>query len=187
MENIRSLIEQTSQKKPLLFLIVVLMVFNVLMNAPGLPTSTPSMQEFHSGFTPFDLQAMGYNDQSFVTDLNKLEKEGRKIYRNFMLLDIFFPAVYGLTFSSLIFLVFRKKRNWLKWLFIIPLLTALMDYLENIFIAISFVAYPSPAQITVNLASLATQLKMAFNLLLIFSLLLTLVYYISGRIKKQSK
>jgi hypothetical protein len=155
------------------------------MNTPGLPTSTPSMQKISPTFTPFDLQAKGYTVESFTNDLNGLGREGRNIYKNFMLCDIFFPAIYALTFSSLIFLVFRNRRNWLKWLFLIPLLTGLADYIENIFIAISFSGYPSPNHLAVSLASLATQTKMLFNTLLILSLLLTLGAWIATLFKKK--
>jgi hypothetical protein len=84
MDKIASLIEKTS-KKPLIFIfIAALMVFNVLMNAPGLPTSTPSMQKISPTFTPFDLQAKGYTAASFTNDLNGLGQEGNRIYKNFM-------------------------------------------------------------------------------------------------------
>jgi hypothetical protein len=102
-----------------------------------------------------------------------------------MLCDIFFPAIYALTFSSLIFLVFGNRSNWLKWLFLIPLLTGLADYIENIFIAISFSGYPSSNHLAVSLASLATQTKMLFNALLILSLLLTLATWIATLFKKK--
>ena len=119
MNKIYSLIDRTS-KKPFIFILIgLLIVFNVLMNAPGLPTGTPSMQKFSPTFTPFDLQAQGYNIESFTSDLDKLGTEGRSIYKNFMLCDIFFPTIYALTFSSLIFLVFRSRKNWLKFLFLI--------------------------------------------------------------------
>lgn len=185
MNKIYSLIDRTS-KKPLIFILIgMLIVFNVLMNAPDLPTSTPSMQKISPTFTPFDLQAKGYNVESFTSDLDKLGAEGRSIYKNFMLCDIFFPAIYALTFSSLIFLVFRNRKNWLKFLFLIPLLTGFADYMENIFIAISFSGYPTSNHLAVSLASLATQLKMIFNVLLILSVLLTLVIWLLTLFKRK--
>jgi hypothetical protein len=155
------------------------------MNVPGLPTSTPSMQQISPTFTPFDLQAKGYTAESFTSDLDKLGLKGRDIYKNFMLCDIFFPAIYALTFSSLIFLVFQNRKNWLKLLFLVPLLTGLTDYVENFFIALSLSRYPSPNHLTVSLASFATQLKMFFNVLLILSLLLALGTWIMGLLKKK--
>ncbi|NID10195.1 hypothetical protein [Fibrivirga algicola] len=173
-------------KKPYIFVLIgSLMVFNVLMNVPGLPTSTPSMQEISPTFIPFDLQAKGYTVDNFTHDLNGLGIEGRDIYRNFMLCDIFFPFIYALTFSSLIFLVFRDKKKWLKWLFLIPLLTGILDYIENIFIAMSFSNYPTPTPLAVSLASLATQIKMVFNVLLVLSLLVTLGTWAAALFKKQ--
>lgn len=186
MKKIYSIIERAS-KRPLIFiLLTALILLNILMNAPGLPTSTPSMQKISPTFTPFDLQARGYTAESFKNDLNNLGTEGRNIYKNFMLLDILFPAVYALTFSSLIFLVFRKRNNWMKWLFVIPLLTGCADYIENIFLAISFAGYPSPNHVSVVLASGATQLKMLFNILLILSLLLTIGVWVASLLKKHT-
>ena len=144
------------------------------------------MQKISPSFTPFDLQAKGYTTESFTDDLNGLGREGRNVYENFMICDIFFPAIYALTFSSLIFLVLGAKTSWLKWLFLIPLLTGFMDYVENIFIAIAFVGFPSPDNLAVTLASGATQTKMIFNILLIFSLLVTITVWLSGLIKKGS-
>lgn len=185
MNKLISLIEATSKKPMLLVLIGALVVFNILMNTSGLPTSTPSMQELSPTFTPFDLQAKGYTAESFTSDLNNLGEAGRSIYRNIMLLDIFFPAVYGLTFASLIFLVVGKKSGWLKWLFLIPLCTAVMDYIKNIFIAISFYGFPTPNSATVLFASAATQGKMFFNVLLVMALLTTIVLWVSGLIRKK--
>jgi hypothetical protein len=174
MKTIYSLIERTSKKAMLFVLIGALILWNILMNTPRLPTSTPSMQKISPTFIPFDLQASGYTVESFTYDLTNLGAEGRAIYKNFMLLDIAFPLIYGLTFASLIFLVFREKQNWLKWLFVVPLLTAMADYLENIFIFIGFAGFPSPDSWAVSIASGATQVKMLFNGLLILSLLFTL-------------
>lgn len=174
MKTIYLIIEKTS-KKPLIFiLLATLILLNILMNTPGLPTSTPSMQKISPAFTPFDLQAKGYSTESFTNDLNNLGEEGRNIYKNFLLLDILFPAIYALTFSSLIFLVFRKRNNWMKWLFVIPLLTGCADYIENTFIAISLVNYPSSNNVTVSLASFATQTKMVLNVLFVLSLVFTI-------------
>ncbi|KOY84578.1 hypothetical protein AD998_20550 [bacterium 336/3] len=185
MNNIYSLIDRTSKKTFIFILVVLLVVFNILMNTPGLPTSTPSMQKISPTFTPFDLQAKGYNVESFTSDLDKLGTKGRSFYKNFMLCDIFFPTIYALTFSSLIFLVFHNRKNWLKWLFLIPLLTGFADYIENIFITISFSRYPSSDHLAVTLASIATQTKMLFNALLILSLLLTLGTWIATLFKKK--
>jgi hypothetical protein len=176
--------ERTSKKPFILILVGALVLLNILMNTPGLPTSTPSMQNISPSFTPFDLQAKGYTVESFITDLNSIGREGRNIYRNFMVCDISFPAIYTLTFSSLIFLVLGAKTNWLKWLFLIPLLTGFMDYVENIFIVIAFVGFPSPNNLAVTLASGATQTKMIFNILLIFSLLVTIIVWVTRLIKK---
>lgn len=187
MKSLSLFIERTSKKPSLLLLIGALVLWNILMNTPGLPTSTPSMQRIAPSFTPFDLQVRGYSVESFTNDLTALGDEGRVIYRNFMLLDVFFPLIYGLTFASLIFLVFRSKQNWLKRLFVIPLLTASADYLENIFIAISFAGFPSPNLTTVAIASSATQLKMVFNGLLILSLIITLIGWISSLFPTKTK
>jgi hypothetical protein len=187
MKTIYSLIEKTSKKSVLLALIGALVIWNVLMNTPGLPTSTPSMQKIAPSFTPFDLQASGYSVETFTRDLTSLGEEGRAIYQNFMLLDIFFPLIYGLTFASLIFLVFRAKQNWLAWLFLGPLITAVADYLENIFIAISFARFPTSNPLAVSIASGATQLKMLFNVLLILSLIITLIVWIASLFSTKSE
>ena len=185
MKTIYKLVEKTSKKSILFSLIGALILWNILMNAPGLPTSTPSMQKIVPSFTPFDLQASGYSVESFTNDLTSLGDEGRAIYRNFMLLDVFFPLIYGLTFASLIFLVFKCKQNWLKWLFVTPLLTAAADYLENIFIAISFAGFPASNPLAVSIASGATQVKMLFNVFLIFSLLITIGAWVLSLFSKK--
>lgn len=186
MNAITSRIERTSKKPVLLSLIGALILLNVLMNAPGIPISTPSMQKISPGFTPFDLQATGYTPESFTADLTSLGQEGRDVYRNFMICDIFFPAVYALTVSSLIFLVFAGRATAFKWLFLIPIITGLTDYVENLFISISFLGFPSPDPLAVNLASIATQTKMACNILLIISLLVTIAFWASGLIRKRT-
>lgn len=186
MNRIYTIIEACAKKSNLFPLIGLLIFWNILMNTPGLPTSTPSMQKIAPSFTPFDLQASGYSVESFTKDLSMLGEDGRAIYLNFMLLDIFFPLIYGLTFAALIFLVFHTKANGWKWLFLVPLFTACADYLENIFLAISFIGFPESNAVIVALASFATQLKMLFNVLLIVSLLFTLGTWLASVIFKKS-
>jgi len=183
MNKITTFISRRAKKPTIFFWLAILMVFNILMNTPGLPTSTPSMQKISPTFNPFDLQAKGYNLQSFTNDLNLLGENGRAIYKNFMLLDIFFPFIYGVFFASLIWLVFRSKTNFLKYLFLIPLCTALFDYAENLFLTIGFYTYPNSSASIIQLASLFTQGKMVFNGLMVVSLLTTLIYWIVTKVK----
>lgn len=185
MNRIYTIIEACAKKSNLFPLIGLLIFWNILMNTPGLPTSTPSMQKIAPSFTPFDLQASGYSVEIFTKDLSMLGEDGRAIYRNFMLLDIFFPLIYGLTFAALIFLVFHTKTNGWKWLFLVPLFTAGADYLENIFLAISFIGFPLPSALAVSIASVATQLKMLFNGALILSLVVTLVAWVSSLVSRK--
>jgi hypothetical protein len=185
MKRITSIISTVAKRNTLFALLGALMLFNVLMNAPGLPSSTPSMQAISPSFTPFDLQATGYDATSFTQDLQGLGDAGRTVYRNFMLLDIFFPAIYGLTFASLVWLVFRDRKNWMQWLFLVPLATALTDYLENVFLAIAFGGFPSSSSLAVALASFSTQVKMGFNVLLVLTLLLTLGTWLSRLLRRK--
>jgi hypothetical protein len=73
----------------------------------------------------------------------------------------------------------------MKWLFLIPLLTGFIDYLENIFIALSVASYPATNALTVSLASISTQIKMVFNLFFVLSLLLTLGTWLWTFFKKK--
>ena len=75
----------------------------------------------------------------------------------------------------------------MKWLFVIPLITGWADYMENIFLAISFTGYPSPNHVAVVLASGATQLKMLFNILLILSLLFTIGIWVASLFQKHTQ
>jgi hypothetical protein len=185
MKKIESLVSQISRKPILFTFIGLLMLFNILMNTPGLPTSSPTMKEYSPTFTPFDLQASGYTQQSFVDDLKQLGEVGRNVYRNFMLLDIFFPAIYGLTFAALLFLVWKNRQDKWRYLFLAPLATAAADYIENLFISLGFAAFPTPSATFVSLASIATQLKMVFNAILILALLSTIVYWLAGILRKK--
>jgi hypothetical protein len=185
MKKMESLVSRIS-KKPVLFTFIGLLVlFNILMNTPGLPTSSPTMKVYSPTFTPFDLQASGYTQQSFVDDLTKLGEEGRSVYKNFMLLDIFFPSIYGFTFAALLFLVWKNRQDKWRYLFLSPLATAAADYIENLFISLGFSAFPTPSATIVSLASKATQLKMVFNSILILTLLSTIVYWVTGILKKK--
>ncbi len=185
MKKIELFVSRMS-KKPILFTFIGLLVlFNILLNTPGLPTSSPTMKGYSPTFTPFDLQASGYTKQSFVDDLTKLGEEGRGVYKNFMLLDIFFPAIYGCTFAALLFLVWKNRQDKWRYLFLAPLATAATDYAENLFISLSFAAFPTSSVTLVSLASMATQLKMVFNAILILALLATIIYWITGILKKE--
>lgn len=89
--------------------------------------------------------------------LELIGPEGRSFYQMLELtLDLVYPVVYGLFLGALLLLIWRKvlpeKSPWLR-LSLIPVVTAVFDYLENINIVLLIRRFPDKADTLANLAS----------------------------------
>ncbi len=140
----------------------LMVLFSVLMNAPGLPTSGATFEQLAGG-PPFDFRFGGYGAAQFVDTFARAGSQGATIMRAFTGLDVPFPAIYALFWLGLLTRAVGARADALRWLPVLPLLTALADYAENVLLLIAFVTLPAPSTAVIALASAATQLKGALT------------------------
>lgn len=137
----------------------------------------PLIAEFSGGLPILDLKSEGYS-YAYVTNLlETLGKEGRSTYLFPQLtLDMFFPLAY-VPFLVLLTGLLLKKNRWngtfYDYSLLIPILTGLADYGENIGSILLIHSYPNISEGLVYFTSASTVLK---SIGLVISLLLVVFY-----------
>ena len=107
----------------------------------------------------------GYTYEKAYNMLTALGAEGRSFYLTRILpMDFPFPFVYMLFFAGLIALLLKhlKPKEICRYLLIIPVLTMLFDWTENIGIITLLNTYPGMPVWAVSTASIAGMLKTVF-------------------------
>lgn len=145
---------------------LLVVAFSYLMNAPGLSTSGAEFERL-AGAPTFDFRFAGYSVDEFRETLTRAGDTGRAVYRRFMWLDVFFPAIYGTFWLGVFERVARAWGGRWRSLPVVPVATALIDYVENAFVALGVLSFPAEAPLAVRSASTATQLKGVATLLLV--------------------
>ncbi len=169
MKKVIDLVFGFTSKKPVIFIIIG---FWMLVNVLFLPLQ-------------LKLKSMsGTMIPDIIPELNakKLEEifaaygpEGMEIYNQVGFYDIFIPLSYALCFGSLIYLLFRKTSlRLLSW---VPVIAAIVDYVENYYLEI----------ITADISNIAPEVVSftgnIINIKLVL-LALTVVTILGGLVKK---
>ncbi|MCD7900607.1 MAG: hypothetical protein LUH22_12260 [Bacteroides sp.] len=139
--------------------------------------SMPLIAEFSGGLPILDLKSEGYSYAYATNLLETLGKEGRSTYLFPQLtLDMFFPLAY-VPFLVLLTGLLLKKNRWngtfYDYSLLIPILTGLADYGENIGSILLIHSYPNISEGLVYFTSASTVLK---SIGLVISLLLVVFY-----------
>ncbi|WP_439132479.1 hypothetical protein [Polaribacter sp.] len=138
--------------------------------------------EFSNGMQLLDMMPTGY-DWNYVSELfSSLGENGRMMYlTNQIPVDMIYPLLFGLSYCLLLG-YFLKKLNKLNklnspymYLFVIPIIVGIADYLENIGIITMLKSYPNLTEISVKTTSLFSLIKSmsttAFFIILIIVLI----------------
>lgn len=171
-----------SGKKVLIFFLLTLAIYMYMYFF-----SMPYIAVYACGTPIFDLKAEGYDYLYTMKFLETLGEEGRSVYLfPQLMLDMFFPLVYVPFLVLLLGLFLKKSRltaSFLCFGLLIPVLTGMADYGENISAICMIRSYPDISETIVRFASICTMLKSAG---LLFSLVLIMLYgilFIFRRIK----
>lgn len=168
--------DRLSRPAALLVMFLLMVGFSVLMNAPGLPTSGAEFQRL-SGAPVFDFATTRYTAEDFIAQTTRAGAEGLAVYRNFMLLDLVFPAIYAVFWLGLLWRATRSAPPKARIVLFLPVITAAIDYVENLLVALNLAALPSPSPTLVSLASFSTQAKFAATTVLLLSAGLALLLW----------
>lgn len=168
--------------KFLIFLFILTHIIYFLM----LFWTIPNLMQMSGGLQIFDLKPMGHTFQDALKLLENLGTEGRLYYVNKQLvLDLFYPLGYGLTYSIGGVWLFHRivKTKILGYTSLVTsLLAASCDYLENFHIYKLLKLFPSVTLEDIQTLNQMTLLKSVFNTIAICLFLIAfLIYLIKGQ------
>lgn len=116
-----------------------------------------------------------YNSNTFFNYLDIQGDAGRKSYLILHLIDYLFITQFYLFLSLSISKLIQKSdiKSSLTLLSLLPMLSGLMDFVENLLIDFSILYFPKKLIVLGDIAGFATALKM-YSLYVVFTLLLVL-------------
>ncbi|MCL1901355.1 MAG: hypothetical protein FWG51_03030 [Firmicutes bacterium] len=145
------------------------------------PIGVSGLLKITDGTGILDLELLGYSSEKAYNMLTLMGTEGRNFY-NFTILplDFFFPITYMLMYSFWIIYALKKlnAKKVLYLLLLIPILTMLFDWSENICILVMLHNYPTVMKTVCSIASFFTVIKSIFTLLSIFTMTLLLILFL---------
>lgn len=155
--------QQATWKKAALFT-ALFVAFYILINYSG--TGVAGLLKITGGANILDFE-FGYNQEEAYQMLTALGTDGRSFYLTKILpLDFPFPFVYMLCFAGWIALLIKHAthKDWYKFLLLIPALTMLFDWMENVGVIAMLNGYPELPVWSVLLASISGMLKTVFTI-----------------------
>ena len=123
----------------------------------------PQTTAFANGMSILDLKPLGY-DLNYVYQLfAQLGDAGRMYYHKTQLaVDFIYPLLFIVSYTALAIYITGKLKTpykLFKWLYWLPLVAGLGDYVENLFIYNMLNTYPKIDPTTVTLSSIASVIK----------------------------
>ena len=119
-----------------------------------------------------------YNKTDVMQLFDSMGKEGISIY-SFVsgTIDAVYPLVYGALFFFLTIALTKRLNNKSVYLSFISIFAVVSDYLENFHVLELMGSYPSISEEQVGIASTFTQLKWAFLLLSLGTIVILLIVF----------
>lgn len=155
----KELILRNSKGKRVLILVIITSIVYLIMPI----VTMPKVAQFANGMKILDLLPGGYNFEYVNTLFNTLGEEGRHNYLFFQIpVDMVFPLLFAVTNCLLIAFFLKKLKQFkspLIYLCLLPLVSGIADYSENIGIITMLNQYPDISTLTVNITSLFSTIK----------------------------
>jgi hypothetical protein len=138
--------------------LVVLLGFVMVV----LPNAETTIKTSSGGIGPLDLMLSGYSPRQ-AFDAVAAYGDSREFYANFeVTVDLIYPLSLALVLASLIYRgarhVFGTETRW-RWLAVLPGLTLLADYLENVGIVTLLRSHPAQPLWAAQWANTFTNIK----------------------------
>lgn len=120
----------------------------------------------------------GYSFTDIQNLFSIVGKEGLLLYRNIQIIDMYYPLAYSLSFAVGIMILIRncpERFQAIKVAALVPIVSAIFDYIENILIATQTFSYPTLDETLISIASAFTIMKwstLLISLILFFALAL---------------
>lgn len=161
--------------------VLMLFILTNLVYAFMLMVTIPKTMAFSNGLKLLDMMPTGY-DYNYVSKLFRtLGENGRETYlTNQIPLDMVYPLLFGISYC-LVIAYFLKNINKLNtpftYLCLLPIITGIADYLENIGIIIMLKTYPYFSEITVNTTSIFSVIKSISTSIYFIALIVILILF----------
>lgn len=153
-----SLIEKLASKHGVITLLVLYcLVFGAILVTIGQIMS-------HSGHGILDIE-QGYSAERVHAVFDSYDTYGMGLYGRILLLDLVNPALYSLLASLFTYLLW--KSHGLAWLCLLPFLSGLGDYAENITLYLMWRSHP---EIPASLISVSSALSLIKTGLLVIGM-----------------
>jgi len=163
------LIIRSSKPKYLVGLIVMQILFSVFMFfAVQNIKETSKVSILDTKFS--------YNIEQVSELFTSYGEEGLITYNKLQLVDMFYPMVYSMLLSSILFLLFSHSRT--VAVILLPIIAAYFDYVENILLFISTRTFPDLNYAMIKISSFATSLKWSL-------IYISVVFILIGLLRKK--
>ncbi len=172
----KTLLNKYSTGKNVLLLFVLANVVYVIMVAVTIPKTAAYAQ----GMKLLDMMPGGYNFDYVQQLFTALGEKGRHSYLFVQLpFDMFYPALFALSYSLLLAWLLKKlqkQTSWFIYACYLPFIGGAADYLENIGIITLLKQFPDITPQSVEITSLFSVVKSTATSLYFLVLLLVLIW-----------
>jgi hypothetical protein len=172
-------------------LVLILFILTNLVYLFMLFVTIPKVTQFADGLKLLDLMPTGY-DLEYVNNLfSTLGEQGRYAYLYYQLpVDMLYPGLYAVSYC-LLFIYFLKKINRYVARFfyfsLLPVISGISDYIENIGIITLLKQYPNFTEETVAIVNTFSVLKSTTTAFYFIALLIVLIIYAVYYFRKPKK
>ena len=128
-----------------------------------------------------------YSYEEVYSTINAYGQDGINYYEKIQLLDLIFPLTYAFAFSSVIARLFNRVNEVsekAQLVILIPFITALLDYIENLGIFIMLRLHPHRYFIVALITNIITVLKFTGFVAFIFIIIFLFFFSLKSRSKK---
>ena len=121
--------------------------------------STSHLKEVSGGYSIPDL-FFYYSPEQLHDLFHHFGKSGLTEYMHLQLIDMFYPLVYSILLSSLLFIGYRHSKRY--WVIYFPVIASVFDYLENFTLRFLALSYPAFNNSVAHFAAFCTAWKWIF-------------------------
>lgn len=170
------LLEKTSKRSNL----IILTILSASCYA-GVIYFMSSISKVSGGRGVLDFE-FGYTPEFVHQLFMEYGERGIALYQSLLTIDLLNPLLYSLVLASLIY-IFYKNTNY-QFLYILAFLTALFDYLENIFLWQMSTQFPDISAIVINTGNYLSIIK---RIVMIVTIIAFWVGLVRWKMKKTKK
>lgn len=163
----------------LVLAIMLVIPFNALI----FPLMSGHFHQIASGMSTLDVQ-LGYTPSDAARQTASYGASARQYY---LLIewtaDLFYPIVYSSVFTLLLGFILKgilQEGHRFRGMVVAPSLMMISDYLENIFISLQILVYPTTISILGWLSAFFSLLKWFLGGIIIVSLLISVIFLIKN-------